>query len=86
MVVKKQESLGSGWIIKSRDLPLYIYGDLIKYLPCTGKGIIKNPSEVAGLLNRATCYEGLKCVFGCTEKYFCLVCDDLNNVTMELLG
>ena len=55
-------------------------------LPCYGNSRIKNPSELAVLLNHTTFFKGVKCVFGFTDKCFCVSRDDLDYVIMEGLG
>ena len=55
-------------------------------LRCSGNGTIKNPSEVSGFLELRDIYEGVECVFGFTNKCFCVACNDLNNVPIKGLG
>ena len=60
--------------------------DLIAWLPWTRNVSIKNILEVSGLLNCTNFIEGVKCILGFTKKYFCVDCNDLNNILTEGLG
>ena len=43
-------------------------------------------SELAGFLKNMVFPEVVKCIYGCTEKFFRAACNELHHVPMEGLG
>ena len=70
----------------SDNVEIIIVATWSRSLPCSGSGRIEIPWRYLDFLNRANFSEGVECVFGFTEKCFCVARDDLDNVLMKGLG